>query len=396
MDLKEQSLKSKSIFNANDAILLDSSFSGINELLNGKVNLNPQNFFNLCNVVEAVVLHSTIYTVGIVAGEEIIKHLQGECVKEIPSEEDDKSIIFNTSEIEYLENINLERARDLIDHISGEDIGPLTIQWGDQKDVDEAISIVLSAMVKYAKDDTSDEALELKSLFRSLFKFLDNASELSVPFYGNVLEIPLMYKYNSTHSMPIIFYNDISNKFKVNVEDIYATAGVKVQYIPPLTALLLDRCKTREDIPEQLLLLRQELSALREIGDTYTNKMEGCESLSDKMALMKEYQMAWNTLIEKLSTFEHNKIIHNLWDIIKPASPLKILAEGINNFIIKMEKNTIVKRVGAYCDLWNSLLEIKYYENLIRNVFKEDFDNAQMKIYKKYAKDVDGFMFNLK
>ena len=74
-----------------------------------------------------------------------------------------------------------------------------------------------------------------------------------------------------------------------------------IHNLPPLTTILLQRCRTLEDLPTELIKLRAEFENLRESLTKYQKSYEEAATIKDKLELKREFQNSVDLLMQKVT-----------------------------------------------------------------------------------------------
>jgi len=69
--------------------------------------------------------------------------------------------------------------------------------------------------------------------------------------------------------------------------------------LPPLTSILLQRCKSRDDLPIELIKLRREFRFLRESLAKYQREFEEAQTIREKMDLKRDFQTSMDLFARK-------------------------------------------------------------------------------------------------
>lgn len=80
-----------------------------------------------------------------------------------------------------------------------------------------------------------------------------------------------------------------------SIEDPYVD---NVKNYPPLLACLLDRTKTREQLPEVLKTMRSEYAELRRLRKKYTLSINEAKSIGEKRDIVESWSKSWESLLK--------------------------------------------------------------------------------------------------
>jgi hypothetical protein len=171
-------------------------------------------------------------------------------------------------------------------------------------------------------------------------------------------------------------YSKLAGGLKEDVKEVQRVLGERVFYIPPLSALVLDRSDRPSDVPKNILKVRKEFSTLRVDMDELDREMSGArtfgeikkvsrkiESLSNKIE--EKYKNRNNILIEKTIRLipEIGKAAVATADPTKYGSallsqPVEWLVDAIRN-----------RPISKFFDLRQKVDTIYSYESLVSKLY---------------------------
>lgn len=135
---------------------------------------------------------------------------------------------------------------------------------------------------------------------------------------------------------------------------------------PSLTNILLSRCKTRDDIPDQLLTMREEFTKFRESGTKYEEHLLNAQTIGEQMDIIEEYEQTMTSLCSKVKE-KRTKILFRLWSIVKEASTIKILTKAIDELITWDMQRQILNRYQGFIDLYRCFADLTTATDQLQN-----------------------------
>lgn len=178
-----------------------------------------------------------------------------------------------------------------------------------------------------------------------------------------------------------VFYKKLKD---VRNEEIKQFLGLQVPwvlYLPPLTLILLQRCKTIMDLPQEIIKLRTEFKSIREALTKFQKTFEQAKILKEQIKLKKEFQNSVNLFIHKVRD-PRKRIIKTIIDfaIEKSDSVIKKDFGGpIKDTVGKLAEYIYYRKLypwnNSFLHLYDKSLEIKSDVNIYEKLFgKINFD----------------------
>lgn len=383
----------------NDAIITSQLFEGVSELLVGKICPDPQSFYNLATIVETIVLHEHLWTTGFTFRNPLHDFLKNrglitETVK--LTNNDTKK---NSAEYRVMALGVDEMVLEIVS-LTGR---PNTIKFSYDNKRNKQVAEWLEMVAGSIDNDYRwwlNPKLEASKILKDLLTFTRKSSELSlryrIPLYTDILLTPFRASYLKQSSISTDIYKIVFEKLKVSVDRICKHLGMKPIYIPPLMSILLGRCRSREEIPDKIIELREEFKGFREMATKYENAICGAPTLGEKIDILDEFEEARTILIEKMNLKKHHtKIVYRAWDIVKSGKPIQVIISAIDQLIDSLKERMILSRVDSFLDLWNEVRQIRGYDSLIQNVFRESFTPKCVEALGRYTNSIEKLMFPL-
>lgn len=373
----------------NDAIIVDSAFDGVAELLSGQTRADPQSFYNLCAIVESTVLHDQLAVLGVPSDNPLLNALRAKHIITDTKKEGEHVVPLELALLE------VERlAQYMKPGITG-------LNWARDDDFEDSmigwLTLISDSVEKKQLWWTGARRKKLRELAQ-LVAFAEKTGELAVkcrvPIYTDVMWMPFRVSYLQRAPLPARLYRKLARTFKGKAERVFSHIGMSPVYIPPLIAILLHRCRSRDDIPDQVLNLREEFTPLRELGSTYEARILEGKTLGEKIDAMEELDASWDELVSALGTKEkHTRLVYRAWDVVKSGNPLGVLSAALDRVISASEEKHVLSRVEHYLDIWKAARDVEGYESLIRRVFGAGFSDPMSQAAHRFANNVERLAF---
>ncbi|MBA7503511.1 hypothetical protein ES706_02122 [subsurface metagenome] len=234
---------------------------------------------------------------------------------------------------------------------------------------------------------------------RDLRKFISSILGLSqasqfhpaLPLYA--ASIQLEFFKSTTPSVEL--YHRLAEIYQVKVEDLLRHRGYTVIPIPPLTSILLSRCRARDQLPNELLKLRSEFAELREAGRKHEERLAKASTLGEQFDAIEEFNEFWEVLSKKLDR-RSKRLVYRFWDIVKEADPLKWFTTTVDRIIERDQEKFILNRYKSLLDAWNLAKEapaIQHQLGDIARLFGAPIKQSEWNNYVRFAKEIDREIF---
>ena len=244
----------------------------------GPIRLGFLRLLELCSLIEAIVLHDTLFTLPAslpddVPHLELRKHLIKEGIlKEYPlslvrQQPPSELEAFTIEWRSMFKNYNYEHAWDDSDSMQFVS----TVECAKQRfgnDDRELIHNILEQMLTSIQ--TAPSALkgfvghDNRSAFRTIF-YWQVADQARLPWYPNVLRLSalLMIKRHLRSSLADQVYRIVADAFRGSIEEVSQFDLPNDTMIPALSYYVLSSCNGREEVTERILDVRREFTDFR-------------------------------------------------------------------------------------------------------------------------------------
>jgi hypothetical protein len=181
-----------------------------------------------------------------------------------------------------------------------------------------------------------------------------------------------------------IFYNRLKDVRDKQIMEFLELEQPWIYSLPPLTAILLQRCKTLEDIPTELIKIRDEFKDLRSSLTKYEENYAEAVTLKDKLELKREFENSIKLFMRKVT------------------GGRKRIMKTIIDFSVGQSESVIRKDfIGPATAVLGKLVEYLYDRRLYpwMNSFLHMYDESlsikpDLNLYKKIFGDVNLDYFN--
>lgn len=194
-----------------------------------------------------------------------------------------------------------------------------------------------------------------------------------------------------------LFYKRLEKIRNEEIRSFLELQNTWIYQLPPLTAILLDRCQRLEDIPDELINLRKEFKDLRGELGKFENKFSDANTIMDKLEIRKEFEASMNIFSDKVKR-PKGRFIKTVLDFVvdQPGNFVKKDFTGSVNAITKelaayIYQKKIYPWVNSFADLYNKSLEIKENKGIYEHLFGEMSINY-FKEFEIFAKSSEGLI----
>ena len=188
-----------------------------------------------------------------------------------------------------------------------------------------------------------------------------------------------------------IFYEELKNTREHEVKNILEINEPWFMLLPPLTTILLQRCNRIEDLPMEMIKLRNEFQGIRESFSSFQKEFNEAKLIKEKIDLKKDFLNSIELFRSKV-TAPKKRFIKTVLDFTADHSanalasdfsgPVKSIVKKIAEFVYQKK---ICPWVCSFADLYEKSLDIDVSSNLIEKIFGEvSFDNLDY--YKSFGK----------
>jgi hypothetical protein len=157
--------------------------------------------------------------------------------------------------------------------------------------------------------------------------------------------------------------------------------------IPPLVGLLLDQCKTPDDIVPQLRNLRLRFAPARAELFKYEAALSEASSLGEQLEAIHDIEQVQERIAKVVAREERwsttKTVVRHTWDIAKQGSLLKSATKVIDLALEPLLNHSSRHLAAHFVDIDRQLRDIPGYFKLIERVFGER--RANHAAFEKFA-----------
>ncbi len=211
------------------------------------------------------------------------------------------------------------------------------------------------------------------------------AEHYSVPYWPSVSLLPIARRFPnylspSTRSQ---IYGQMSRVLKGTVEEIAQEFEGSPTFVPPFSAVVLDRARRPEEIPEVLLSLRDEYAGFRrEMRDLELQRREA-RSVKDRLRVMDQVRFLCEEVSRPFSRPAPMKLESTLRIVpemtelaLNPTSPttwVKTLLDRPAEALLRWYRR---RPVGMLLKSAHQVSSMREYDNLLQKHFGHDATSA--------------------
>ena len=142
----------------------------------------------------------------------------------------------------------------------------------------------------------------------------------------------------------------------------------RIVMTPPLVAILLEKCKTLDEIPDQLCLMRKEFTSLREHLAKYESRLASTSKLGDQLEAVYELEKARGHISKEIGSTRKmglsKSITSYAWHLTENIKDRRLAAKA-RRLLVSPSKQLAYHFIDIFDDLMNvngyfSLLESKF------------------------------------
>jgi len=226
------------------------------------------------------------------------------------------------------------------------------------------------------------------SFLRDLY-YIYLAEYKNIPYWPQTTRVEFARNYPNymERGVRTKLYEKLATELRTTVGRVEEVFGKKIMYIPPFSALVLDRSRNVNDIPRQTLRIRNEFMWLRYDMEQLEREMQEADSFGKMQKVVRKQEELSEAIAERFGNRNHINLERGIKMIpklvkpaLKPTEPTSyveaLLSQPIEWFI-----NLIRHRPIAFLfDLESKVERISEYEKLVSKVFKghvKDYGTAE-------------------
>jgi hypothetical protein len=377
----------------NSAIIYDDTLLEIVVVLEHKKPAGPSFLHALNILIEAVTIHDQVFydprhtciksdnprnTVeGIIADSPFIDELvRAECLKPFPAwstlEEQLQKEGNDYSEGRFLADAiwqldvsftddsahsELNRYRNLLDLMELPDIFSCEYMFesSDEFVAFESLTVP-KAMIGYGF--TEDDIRLIDGMNHRAKAFVDLGRIVGLNAYPPLTAIPHQIgAIRASNSRAKIIYDELKSKVfeKISAADNLGTAPEEFHRVPvpPLSAVLLDRCKdSRSALGTEIVRMREDHRELRRFLTQFEADWKQAKTKIERLEMLRAFDNAWKALVQRVDR-PATRLIYRIWNYVK--KPQELLVTVGDSLVEEGQRRHAIERVAGMNDYWNTV-----------------------------------------
>ncbi|MCH7228571.1 hypothetical protein [Haloferula sp. A504] len=210
------------------------------------------------------------------------------------------------------------------------------------------------------------------------------AEKQGISFCCDLAHLPLLVRSKQPPRRVHDMFKHLDNRYQSLAIRLYESKRLVRMAIPMLTAILLQKSKSREQIPLQLLKLREEFSDIRAAVTDYEDKLKLCETLGDFQDLDSDLQAAMSAVLRHTMK-RRSRIVRRIFDVVKSASISGIVSEFLERMLTRDEDRIAIGRFQSFLNIWQTAKQIPDYDRLLEKTFGVGLSQNEWRIYMDIA-----------
>jgi hypothetical protein len=214
---------------------------------------------------------------------------------------------------------------------------------------------LLRALLQY--HFTVDDLRHVDSLNRRAKSYLDLGRNAGINVYPPLLALPHQVgAVKASNGRARHLYDDlsekISSKLAATEDEVGKDAYARV-LIPPLSQIILLKSKdSMKSLAVEICELRHSNRNFRQYLTNFEDLWTNAKTKQERLKMLVDYENAWKALVEKIDN-PSTRIIYQLWDLLK--KPTEILAVVGDKLASAGRKRYVIDRVNGLYDFWREL-----------------------------------------
>lgn len=204
---------------------------------------------------------------------------------------------------------------------------------------------------------------------------------------------------SSYRSVTHALYEEMSRRFKSEIEALEMLGMPVAIYVPPMTAKILAKHPPLDDLLTEVLELRKAFDGFRATYREFSELLRS-DSVSLKKKIEAKNKM-FNSIVAAVEQggTAHALHVKTIWDKLVSSSldeqgvATKLSLSGMASLLLEQAKEAHTKgRASALFDLWTDTVNIKNYAGLLQSYFGTTINDEEIKHLKDYALGVRAAM----
>lgn len=358
---------SKPVWGPNEVVVSGEAMIDTELLLMGLIPLNALSFHNLCSILEVSVLSSKVFLTLEVRPSGTLGPLSSELHSAKILDRSPRYLNWLTSKRSIKDYCFLYPADNPAQH-----------RFGLREDLIKMLS------AKEKRDNLrsriiSDWPREFSDSLSKVFELADFAQEENVQVIEDALWRPISLHEVRSSSISADLGKQFAQAFQLSVERAHRHLGLVRIPIPPLVTTVLSRCKSRSDIPKEIVNLRDEHAELHRTLTDYQARVQRASSVRERLQLEEELDRVWSHIVKGFRR-KDMRLAYRGWEAIKPFFTSDSVKQAANviEVLLKWWEKKPRSRFNGFYDIWKKAIESDY-PRLISGVFKEEINTTDLR-----------------
>jgi len=242
---------------------------------------------------------------------------------------------------------------------------------------------------RLADRDMQGLSPDLSHVSEAVFAWTDFAREQGLQVVGDALWSPLIYTQLVRTTVPTDLYGRLARQFELDAQLAFRDLGLRRLPIPPLGALLLERCQRPADIPRTIVELRNEFADLRGALSQLEDRLSEAKTLREKLDVRREVEAEWETVARKIVPSRRTSWWW-LWSAIEFGvhlilAPPTALQQALTAALSQARDNPPRIRLQGFLDIYAQATDTRYHE-LAQRVFGAAVPDRDLQGYARFCK----------
>ena len=389
----------------NSALLSADVLVDANKMFQSPPSVTPADLHALNSLIEAAVLHDTLYLFELPADKELgfDQLFQWGILEKEPIASQCERALEASGLTDVANDVLLDRywgqefvgysSDTLVDTLEGfveYEKGLGFAQMSRLLDSDalgERIATHAAGVLRF----TPADVLAIDATYRRMRAAATVATELGLHLYTGLVSRPFVLDYfNVKRSASQQIFEQLKKEF----DDWDASEQPEWRRIrvPALTQVVLQNCKDKPGaIANEIHRVRDQLQGFRRSMTEQTRALQQAKTRGEKLRIRRETDAALAAAMEKMQTGE--RLVHTVWDVVK--NPLTAHQKIGDRFVAQDKLNQAVDKVHGLTDLYALLRDAPTLEQntqLLRTLFQVECDARQWNRVQKVAQDLESLM----
>lgn len=356
---------------ANTAVIGYSYFEMLYDLLNYAIPVSPESIIGLSIFSEAVVLHEELVPNNVtlnVSSQDEADFLQLFLDKEVLYYEKINDIFFPlpNSAAECIHN-------KMSDFTNGTSMSSkILFRTGQKHSVDEQLNIV-----QFGYSEENMEALS--KYYKQWEKLIDLVGIPEIHGIYDAMFGHVNYNFDYLNRslinpIPKELLDLIDSKRFLYAEQIRSHIGNTYVALPSIITIVLNRSKSPEDIPHQILLLRDEIANFRNQCTKYEYELRCEDNFLAQCEIIDEINNVYNCFNFDGNVRKKRRILKECADIIG-TSPTSLAANVSKKSINHIDEALLKLKVPGFYDLYKKSFDVTDNLRTLKRLFGNAIDD---------------------